>query len=223
VPVGKKTPASVLNFVKEASGQVKAVFKTLSWQESQKKSLLEHRMMFVRQLEKDERKVSEEIARVEEQLQNRKAVLKKQEEQEAMLKAELDSLSRGGVEGGRGGDGRQREIGHQGQPWKGGPAQGLSPGGARSSAFNRGPMQGLSPGGGAMSSAFYKGMAKLSPANSFLGERLDSSRRSVGSGGSRRSREDRNSLGSRPSEFLQMKTPAAWYKPGPLRRGPSPR
>ena len=133
--------------------------------------------MFVRQLEKDERKVSEEIARVEEQLQNRKAVLKKQEEQEAMLKAELDSLSRGGVEGGRGGDGRQREIGHQGQPWKGGPAQGLSPGGARSSAFNRGPMQGLSPGGGAMSSAFYKGMAKLSPANSFLGERLDSSRR----------------------------------------------
>ena len=99
MPVGKKTPASILNFVKEASGQVKAVFKTLSWQESQKKSLLEHRMMFVRQLEKDERKVSEEIARVEEQLQNRKAVLKKQEEQEAMLKAELDSLSRGGVEG----------------------------------------------------------------------------------------------------------------------------
>ena len=28
--------------------------------------------------------------------------------------------------------------------------------------------------------------------------------RSVGSGGSRRSREDQNSLGSRPSEFLQV-------------------
>jgi len=161
VPVGKKTPASILNFVKEASGQVKAVFKTLSWQESQKKSLLEHRMMFVRQLEKDERKVSEEIARVEEQLQNRKAVLKKQEEHEAMLKAELDSLSRGGVEGGRGGDGRQREIGHQGQPWKGGPAQGLSPGGARSSAFNRGPMQSLSPGAGLLPSpCFYNFLAR---------------------------------------------------------------
>ena len=32
-------------------------------------------------------------------------------------------------------------------------------------------------GGGNMSSAFYKGMAEHSPANSFLGERLDSSRR----------------------------------------------
>jgi len=117
--------------------------------------------MFVRQLEKDERKVSEEIARVEEQLQNRKAVLKKQEEHEAMLKAELDSLSRGGVEGGRGGDGRQREIGHQGQPWKGGPAQGLSPGGARSSAFNRGPMQSLSPGAGLLPSpCFYNFLAR---------------------------------------------------------------
>ena len=175
--MNNKAPASVLNMVKDISGQLKGIFKSLSWQERQKRSLVESRVMVVGKLEKEERRVSEEVARAEEQLQNRKAVLKKQEEREAMLKAELNSLTRGVVEGGRGGDGRQREIGHQGQPWLGGPAQGLSPGGARSSAFYKGPMQGLSPGGGAMSSDFYKQMAKHSPANSFLGERLDSSRR----------------------------------------------
>ena len=212
--VNNKAPASVLNCVKDISGQIKGVFKTLSWQERQKRSLVEHRVMGVEKLHKEERRVSEETARAEEQLQNRKAVLKNMEEREAVLKAELNSLTRG-VDGGRG---RQREIGHQGQAWLGGPPRGLSPGGARSSAFYKGPTRGLSPGGGAMSSAFYKGMAKNSPANSFLGERLDSSRRwfyvedillktlprSVGSGGSRRSREDQNSLGSRPSEFLQV-------------------
>jgi len=224
VAMNNKAPANALNMVKDISGQLKNVFKTLNWQERQKKSLVEHRVMVVEKLQKEERRQGEEIARVEEELQNRRAVLKKQEEQEAMLKAELNSLARVGVEGVRRDHGRQREIGYQGQPWLGGgPAQGLSPGGGRSSAFYKGPTQGLSPGGGAMSSAFYKGMAKHSPANSFLGERLDSSRRSVGSGGSRRSREDQNFLGSRPSEFMQMKTPAAWYKPGPLRHGPSPR
>merc|ERR1712112_478009 len=206
-----KAPTSVMNMVKDIGGQLKGVFKNLSWQERQKRSMVEHKMMVVEKLQKEERRVSEDVARTEEQLQNRKALLKKQEEQEAMLKAELNSmLARGVVDGGRGDGQRHRELGHQGQAWLGGPAQGLS------------------PGGGAMSSAFYKGMAKLSPANSFLGERLDSSRRSVGSGaqwagGSRRSREDENSLRSGPSEFLQMKTPAAWYKPGPLRSGPSPR
>ena len=153
--VNNKAPASVLNCVKDISGQIKGVFKTLSWQERQKRSLVEHRVMGVEKLHKEERRVSEETARAEEQLQNRKVVLKNMEEREAMLKAELNSLTRG-VDGGRG---RQRETGHQGQPWLGGPPQGLS------------------PGGGAMSSAFYKGMAKHSPANSFLGERLDSSRR----------------------------------------------
>ena len=175
--MNNKAPTNVLNMVKDISGQLKTVFKTLNWQERQKKSLVEHRVMVVQKLQKEERRQSEEIARVEEELQNRRAVLKKQEEQEARLEAEIQSLTRGGVGGVRGDHGRQREIGYQGQPWMGGgPAQGLSPGGGRSSAFYKGPTQSGSPGG-AMSSAFYKGMAKHSPANSFLGERLDSSRR----------------------------------------------
>jgi len=219
--MNNKAPSNVLDMVKDISGQLKSVFKTLNWQERQKRFLVEHRVMVVEKLSKEERRRNEEIARVEEQLQSRRAVLKKQEEQEALLKAELNSLTRD-VEGRRGS--REREISHQGQSWLAGPAQGLSPGNARKSNHQGQPWlatQGLSPGG-AMSSAFYKGMAKHSPANSFLGERLDSSRRSAGSGGSRRSREDQNSFGSR-AEFLQMKTPAAWYKPGPMRRGPSPR
>ena len=133
--------------------------------------------MVVEKLGKEERRVSEEIGRVEEQLQSRRDVLLKQEKQEALLKAELNSLTRG-VEGGRGS--REREVSHQGQSWLEGPAQGLSPGNARRSNHQGQPWQattqGLSPGG-AMSSAFYAGMAKHSPANSFLGERLDSSRR----------------------------------------------
>ena len=174
--MNNKTPTSVMNMVKDIGGQLKGVFKNLSWQERQKRSMVEHKMMVVDKLQKEERKVSEDVARTEEQLQNRKAVLKKQEEQEAMLKAELNSmLARGVVDGGTGDGQRHRELGHQGQAWLGGPAQGLSPGGARSSAFYNGHTH--SPGGGAMSSAFYKGMAKLRPANSFLGERLDSSRR----------------------------------------------
>ena len=99
--MNNKAPASVLNMVKDISGQLKGIFKSLSWQERQKRSLVESRVMVVGKLEKEERRVSEEVARAEEQLQNRKAVLKKQEEREAMLKAELNSLTRGVVEGGR--------------------------------------------------------------------------------------------------------------------------
>ena len=70
--VNNKAPASVLNCVKDISGQIKGVFKTLSWQERQKRSLVEHRVMGVEKLLKEERRVGEETARAEDQLQNRK-------------------------------------------------------------------------------------------------------------------------------------------------------
>ena len=77
---------------------------------------------------------------------------------------------------------------------------------------------------GQMSSAFYRGMAERSPARSFLGASLmDTSRCSVGSGGSGK-RRDRGGFKleqgdgvtglSRDSGFLQMKTPAAWHRTG---------
>merc|ERR1719397_973350 len=106
---------------------------------------------------------------------------------EAQLKAQLKSLTRreGGSSGGYGSGSREKhQFGHQqspnssllhngqhhGQQWMGNNLPG-----------------GRSPGG-PLSSAFYKGISSHSPANSFLGG-LDSSRRSAGSGGSRRSGE----------------------------------
>ena len=75
--MNNKAPTSVMNMVKDIGGQLKGVFKNLSWQERQKRSMVEHKMMVVDKLQKEERKVSEDVARTEEQLQNRKAVLKK--------------------------------------------------------------------------------------------------------------------------------------------------
>ena len=144
--VNNKAPANVLNMVKDISGQLKSVFKTLNWQESQKRSLVQHREEVLHKMEKHNARLDENLARVEEELQVRKAHLKKMEDREALLKAELNTLTRG-----NGGDGRG-DRNYQGR-------------------------MGGATGGGNMSSAFYKGMAEHSPANSFLGERLDASRR----------------------------------------------
>ena len=149
-----KAPSSVMNMVKDISGQLKDVFKTLRWQDGQKRELVEHRLKVVESLEKEEKHLERESARVEQELKERKAVLKKMEEREAQLRAELKTLTRG-AEKGRGDHGRGESSRH---PWMAG-----------------GAAQGGSPRGGPMSSAFYKGMAAHSPANSFLG--LDSSRR----------------------------------------------
>ena len=85
---------------------------------------------------------------------------------------------------------------------------------------------------GNMSSAFYAGMAELSPARSHLAAPfLDSSQRSVGSGGSRGRKEvlgEGVGLAS-SSAFLNMKTPGRCYNSkGPLdnaspREGRGPR
>ena len=144
--VNNKAPANVLNMVKDISGQLKSVFKTLNWQESQKRSLVQHREEVLQKMEKHNARLDENLERVEEELQVRRAHLKKMEDREALLKAELNTLTRG-----NGGDGRG-DRNYQGR-------------------------MGGATGGGNMSSAFYKGMAEYSPANSFLGERLDSSRR----------------------------------------------
>merc|ERR1712126_752657 len=98
------------------------------------------------------------------------------EDREALLKAELNKLTRG-----NGGDGRG-DRNYQGR-------------------------MGGATGGGNMSSAFYKGMAEHSPANSFLGERLDSSRRSVGSNGSK---------GSKRSEEDPCRVVQVWALASPL-------
>ena len=144
--VNNKAPANVLNMVKDISGQLKSVFKTLNWQESQKRALVQHREEVLQKMEKQNARLDENLAGVEEELQVRKAHLKEMEDREALLKAELNKLTRG-----NGGDGRGER--------------------------NYQSRMGGATGGGNRSSAFYKGMAEHSPANSFLGERLDSSRR----------------------------------------------
>ena len=99
------------------------------------------------------KKQLDDLEDLEKQLQVER---KKRKEMEEKLKM-IIKLAGEEVEGrNKGGEERGSSHSHQGQPWL--ATQGLSP-------------------GGAMSSAFYKGMAKHSPANSFLGERLDSSRR----------------------------------------------
>ena len=94
-----KAPSSVMNMVKDISGQLKDVFKTLRWQDGQKRELVEHRLKVVESLEKEEKHLERESARVEQELKERKAVLKKMEEREAQLRAELKTLTRGAEKG----------------------------------------------------------------------------------------------------------------------------
>merc|ERR550519_2019222 len=186
---------------------MKFIVKTLSWQDAQRKSIIDYRAKEAARLRAKERVQQEEIAKLNQQLEQKRRKLRKMEELEVQLKAQLKSLT--GRKSGSGGGGSRdnhhfgqqspnssllHQGQHQGQPWMGNNMPG-----------------GRSPGG-QLSSAFYKGMASHSPANSFLGG-LDSSRRSGGSGGSRRSGE-RGLPTNKPSNsaFLQMPTPAAWYK-----------
>jgi len=93
--VNNKAPANVLNMVKDISGQLKSVFKTLNWQESQKRALVQHREEVLQKMEKQNARLDENLAGVEEELQVRKAHLKEMEDREALLKAELNKLTRG--------------------------------------------------------------------------------------------------------------------------------
>jgi len=219
VVMNSKAPSNIQNLFKDVSSQMKNIVKTLSWQDAQKKSIVEHRAKEAARLEEKERVQQEEIEKLDQQQEQRRRKLRKLEEMEAQLKARLKSLTRRESGGSGGGGSRekhhfvrqspnssllyhqgQHQGQHHGQQWLGNNIPG-----------------GRSPGG-PLSSAFYKGMNSHSPANSFLGG-LDSSRRSAGSGGSRRSLERPGGhRGDHPinkpsnSAFLQMATPAAWYK-----------
>ena len=109
--VNNKAPANVLNMVKDISGQLKSVFKTLNWQESQKRSLVQHREEMLHKMEKHNARLDENLARVEEELQVRRAHLKKMEDREALLKAELNTLTRGNGGDGRGDRNYQGRVG----------------------------------------------------------------------------------------------------------------
>jgi len=207
VEMNSKAPSTVQNLLKDVSAQMKFIVKTISWQDAQRKSIIEHRAKEAERLQAKERVQQEEIAKLNQQLEQKRRKLRKMEELEVQLKAQLKSLT--GRKSGSGGGGSRRDNHHFGQQ---------SP---NSSLLHQGQHQGQPwmgrnlPGGpspGQLSSAFYKGMNRQSPANSFLGG-LDASRRSGGSGGSRRSGE-RGHPTNKPSNsaFLQMPTPAAWYK-----------
>jgi len=224
VQLNSKAPSNIQNLLKDVSSQMKAIVKILSWQESQKKSIVEHRMKEARMLQEKERLQQEEISKLDQQLDQRRRKLCKMEEMEAQLKAQLKSLTRreGGSGSGGGGGSRDRhQFGHQspnssllhsGQHH--GQLHGQHQGQHHGQQWIGNNLPGGRSPGGPLSSAFYKGMSSHSPANSFLGG-LDSSRRSAGSGGSRRSGERAGGhFANKPSNsaFLQMATPAAWYK-----------
>ena len=89
--------------VKDISGQLKSVFKTLNWQESQKRALVQHREEVLQKMEKHNARLDENLAGVEEELQVRKAY------------SEEDGGSRNSPEG-------RVEQAHQGERrrWEGG-------------------------------------------------------------------------------------------------------
>lgn len=211
IQLNNKAPANILNLLKDLPSQMKEVIKVFSWQERQKRSIVDDRVMEATRLEEEERLQQKEIVKLDQQLEQKRLKLREMEEMETQLKAELKSLTRreGGSSGGVSRD--RHQFGQQ------------SP---NSSLLHLGHPQGqqqsqqsmrnnLPDRPGPMSSAFYKGMRSHSPAaNSFLGG-LDSSRRSAGSGESRRSLEKQGGpFTNKPSNsaFLQMPTPDAWYK-----------
>lgn len=214
VVMNNKAPSNIQNLFKDVNSQMKHILKTLTWQDAQKKSIVEHWAKEAARLEEKERLLQEELAKLDQQLEQKRRRLRRMEEMEAQLKAELKSLTRRQSGSGNG----SRERHHFGQQ---SPNSSLLPHQGRHQGQHHGQQWlgnnlpgGRSPGG-PLSSAFYKGMNSHSPANSFLGG-LDSSRRSGGSGGSRRSfeRPGGHLATNKPSNsaFLQMPTPAAWYK-----------
>jgi len=211
VEMNSKAPTNIQNLFKDVSSQMKAIVKTLQWQDAQKKSIVEHRIKEAARLEAKERAYQEEIAKLDQQLEQKRRKLRKLEELEVQLKSQLKSLTRRESGSGGGGSRDNHQFGQQ-SPNSSLLHQGQHQGQHRGQQWMGNNLPGGRSPGGQLSSAFYKGMASHSPANSFLGG-LDSSRRSGGSGGSRRSGE-RGHPTNKPSNsaFLQMPTPAAWYK-----------
>jgi len=203
VELNSKAPSKVQNLFKHVSSQMKSNLKTLNWQDAQKKSILEHREKEAARLEANERVQQEEEAKLDQQLEQKRQELRKMEELEVQLKANIKSVTtrESGSGGGGSKDNHQvvqqssnHSLLHQGQH-HGGQWMGKNlPGG---------------PSPGLLSSAFYKGMNRQSPANSLLGDR-DAIKRFGRSGGS----GERVHPTNKPSNsgFVQMPTPAAWSK-----------
>jgi len=69
MPLNRKAPPKVLNLFKNASSQLKEVFKNVSWQEKQKQSILEHKKANIERLEKEEKGQVLELERLEKELE----------------------------------------------------------------------------------------------------------------------------------------------------------
>jgi len=69
MPLNRKAPPKVLNLFKNASSQLKEVFKNVSWQEKQKQSILEHKKANIERLEKEEKDQVLELERLEKELE----------------------------------------------------------------------------------------------------------------------------------------------------------
>jgi len=203
--MNNKAPQNIQNLFKDVSSQLKPIFKILNWQESQKKSIVEYKVMEARRLDEQFKLQEDEFSQLERQVEQKRHRLQSLEAKEAQLRAEVNSLTRRSS-GGGGAPGSRERHHHQ--------QQNLNSSLMPQSQQWAGPNPPARQSPGPLSSAFYKSMQAHSPANSFLGG-LDASRRSAGSGGSRRSGEKMpftNKPSNSNSDFLQMPTPQAWYK-----------
>ena len=76
IVLNKKAPSSVLSLFKSAPGQLKSLYKTISWQESQKQSIMQATELEVQKLEETARQQEGELARLEKHLAEKRTQVK---------------------------------------------------------------------------------------------------------------------------------------------------
>ena len=169
IVLNKKAPSSVLNLFKSAPGQLKSIFKTISWQESQKQSIMQATELEVQKLEETARQQESELARLEQALAEKRTEVNDLKEKEVVFKSKISSLCRGKAVGSLKKDSSKEgdvvpNVSSAKPSWKG-------------SSHGQGQGSSLGPQGARpLSSAFYKGMATGSSTSYNMTEKGDSSR-----------------------------------------------
>merc|ERR1719430_378707 len=87
IPIGGNMPTAVSTMFKDPTEQPKPAFKTISWQETQRRELMEYREKVQRRVEQEERRLAEELAGLERKLERGQRELASLEQEEASLKA----------------------------------------------------------------------------------------------------------------------------------------
>ena len=94
IPIGSNMPTTVSAMFKDPAEQLKPSFKTISWQEAQRRELMEYREKVQRRVEQEERRLAEELAGLERELERKQRELASLEQEEASLKATFQALTR---------------------------------------------------------------------------------------------------------------------------------